>query len=94
MAEISPRMMPSPTQAEPRDPAVWKASQNLEASFLAEMLKSVGMDGNQSEFGGGMGEEQFASFLREAQAQKMVEAGGVGLAEAFYLSLMKEKTDG
>ena len=94
MAEISSRMMPNLSQTEPRDPAIWKASQKLEASFLAEMLKSIGMEGSQSEFGGGMGEEQFASFLREAQAQKMVEAGGIGLAETFYLSLLKEKTDG
>jgi len=94
MTEISPRLGSYSQHAEIKDPAVWKASQDLEASFLAEMLKSIGMEGSQSEFGGGMGEEQFASFMREAQAQKMVQSGGIGLADAFYISLMKEKTGG
>lgn len=60
------------------------AAQKLEATFLAEMLKSAGLGAPRDEFGGGHGEDQFASFLREAQAKEMVNAGGIGLAEALF----------
>ena len=70
-----------------REQALREASLKLEASFLAEMLKSAGFDGASSSFGGGEGEEQFQSFLREAQAQRMAESGGVGLAENIFQSL-------
>lgn len=59
----------------------------LEAQFLSEMLKYAGFDGPQSEFSGGSGEEQFGSFLRDAQAMRMAEAGGVGLAESIFRAL-------
>jgi Rod binding domain-containing protein len=57
------------------------------------MLKSTGLGDSKSEFSGGAGEAQWASFLREAQAQNMVEAGGLGLAETFFHA-MKEMEDG
>lgn len=60
------------------------AAQRLEATFLAEMLKSAGMGAPRDSFGGGHGEEQFASFLRDAQAEEMVKTGGIGLAEALF----------
>jgi len=60
------------------------AAQKLEASFLAEMLKSAGVGEPLESFGGGAGEEHFASFLREAQANEMVKSGGIGLAEALF----------
>ena len=63
-------------------------AEQLEAHFLAEMLKAAGVYENQSAFSGGSGEEQFASFMRQAQAEKMVEAGGIGLAESFYQALV------
>lgn len=75
---------PSTLLASSRDAQVWQAAKDLEASFLAEMLKSAGLGETVSAFGGGEGEAQFASFFREAQAQEMVEAGGLGLAEVFF----------
>lgn len=69
------------------------AAQQLEASFLAEMLKSAGFGAARNAFGGGVGEEQFASFLRQSQAENMVKAGGIGLAESLYHAL-KERQDG
>lgn len=60
------------------------AAQKLEATFLAEMLKSAGLGTPRDSFGGGQGEEQFASFLREAQALEMAKSGGIGLAEALF----------
>lgn len=69
-----------------------EAAQKLEATFLAEMLKSAGVGAPRDSFGGGIGEEQFASFLREAQAEEMVKAGGIGLAEALF-EAMKVRMD-
>lgn len=68
-------------------------ARKLEANFLSEMLKAAGLGATPSTFGGGAGEDQFASFLRQAQADEMVKAGGIGLAEALFESL-KEHRDG
>lgn len=78
--------------AKERDAALWTAAQGLEATFLAEMLKSTGLGEASDGFGGGIGEEQFASFMRQAQADRMVAAGGIGLAEASFESL-KDRDD-
>ncbi|MDX8346429.1 rod-binding protein [Cognatiyoonia sp. IB215446] len=68
------------------------AAEQLEATFLAEMLKSAGLGAPRDSFGGGIGEEQFGSFLREAQAKEIVAAGGIGLAEALF-EAMKVRMD-
>tara|TARA_R110002072_G_scaffold179916_1_gene336055 strand:+ start:331 stop:663 length:333 start_codon:yes stop_codon:yes gene_type:complete len=60
------------------------AANALEASFLSEMLKSAGLGASRDAMGGGIGEDQFGSFLREEQAKQMVEAGGIGLAESLF----------
>lgn len=70
-----------------------EAADKLEAAFLAEMLKSAGFGQTPETFGGGSGEEQFSSFLVQAQAEKMVEAGGIGLSEQIFNAL-KEKSNG
>ena len=69
-----------------------QAAEKLEATFLAEMLKSAGFGEQDNSFSGSAGEDQFASFQRMAMAEQMVKKGGIGLAEAFYKSMM-EKTD-
>ena len=94
MTEIS--AIPSPRHLQnqsPRDVALWDAAQKLEASFLAEMLKSTSLGKPSESFGGGEGEEQFSSFLVRAQADLMVEAGGIGLAESLFEAL-KDRADG
>ncbi len=63
------------------------AAMQIESLFLAEMLKSAGAGAAPGAFGGGIGEEQFSSFLIEAQAREMARAGGIGLAETLYRSL-------
>ncbi|MFX0542070.1 rod-binding protein [Roseovarius sp. S4756] len=68
------------------------AAQRLEATFLAEMLKSAGF-GKSDGFAGGIGEEQFASFQRQAMADEMVKSGGLGLADTFYQSMMEARRD-
>ncbi len=65
----------------------------LEASFLAEMLKTAGLGKTPDAFGGGVGEDQFASFLVREQARAMAERGGIGLAEAIFNSLKERAND-
>lgn len=77
-----------------QDKKLWKAAQTLEASFLSEMLKAAGYGEAREAFGGGAGEAQFSSFLVDAQAAKMVEAGGIGLAEHIFSSLKDRQNDG
>ncbi|WP_341776749.1 rod-binding protein [Meridianimarinicoccus aquatilis] len=75
------------------DTALRKVAIKLESQFLSEMLKhaglgrNVGIGSEESGFSGGEGEEQFGSFLREKQAERMAEAGGIGLAESIFQAL-------
>lgn len=80
-----------PATAGP-DARLRSVAQRLETAFLAEMLRSAGVGQTPAGFGGGTGEDQFASFLREAQAAEMVRAGGIGLAESLFAAL-KERAD-
>ncbi len=74
-------------KAADNDANLRKAAQQLESSFIAEMLKEAGVGKMRESFGGGAGEQGFASFLVSAQADKIVEAGGFGLADRIYKSL-------
>jgi peptidoglycan hydrolase FlgJ len=62
-------------------------AEELEAVFLAEMLKHAGFGETRESFGGGIGEDQFASFLRAEQAKALAANGGIGLAEQFFRSM-------
>lgn len=73
--------------------ALREAATDLEAAFLAEMLKSAGLGESRDGFGGGAGEDQFGSFLVRAQAQEMAKAGGIGLAETLFNALMEQNND-
>ncbi|TNJ42259.1 rod-binding protein [Phaeobacter sp. B1627] len=73
--------------ADPKDAALRQAAIDLEASFLSEMLKAAGLGKAPEAFGGGSGEDQFASLLVNEQARAMAESGGIGLAESIYNSL-------
>lgn len=74
--------------AAPPGMALRRAAEALEATFLAEMLKSAGFGAaREGAFGGGAGEAQFASFLVAEQARAMAEAGGIGLAESIFNAL-------
>ena len=89
-----PRPADSPAGGTARDPALWAAAQKMEAAFLAEMLKGAGLDAARGgPGGGGAGEEQFSSFLREEHARALVARGGLGLSESLYHAL-KERQDG
>lgn len=60
------------------------AAQNLEAVFLSEMLKAAKFGETPEFMGGGVGEDQFGSFLRDAQAKSIAETRSIGLAEAIF----------
>ena len=66
------------------DAQLWEAAKDLEAVFLAEMLKTAGFGKPLEGFGGGIGEEQFASVLVDHQARAFADRGGVGLAERIF----------
>lgn len=68
------------------------AAVELEATFLAEMLKAAGMGQVRQSFGGGAGEDQFSSFLVQQQALQMARTGGIGLSEILFNAMM-ENTD-
>ncbi|WP_245758944.1 rod-binding protein [Tropicimonas isoalkanivorans] len=75
-----------------KDQPLMKVARDMEAAFLSEMLDYAGVGKSSDSFGGGIGEEQYASFLRDAQAKEMVKNGGIGLAEMIFESL-KERTN-
>lgn len=85
--EVQPTLV-GVAQMAPED-VLREAARAFEAAFLAEMLKHSGLSQSPEGFGGGIGEEQFSGFLREAQAKEMAEAGGIGLAEHIFRSLQE-----
>ena len=93
MLTINPIVSNPPVAPDKTDARLMEAAQQLEATFLAEMLKSAGVGEPRDMFGGGAGEEQFSSFLRQAQSEEMVKAGGIGLAEHLFEAL-KERVNG
>ena len=79
--QLSPPLLPD------RNQQLHAQAEALEASFLAEMLGFTGLGAVSETFGGGIGEDQFASFLREEQARQIAARGGIGLAEQIFDSL-------
>jgi peptidoglycan hydrolase FlgJ len=77
----------------PKPDALRQQAQALEAAFLAEMLAHSGLDAASEGFGGGIGEDQFGSFLREEQAKLMVARGGIGLGESLFRALSERRND-
>ncbi|WP_353888460.1 rod-binding protein [uncultured Roseovarius sp.] len=94
MTDFLPIPPPGPKiTTQLRDSTAMAAARKLEASFLAEMLKSTGLGEQKNSFSGSAGEDQFASFHRQAIADRMVESGGIGLAEMFCKSMMEKSDD-
>ncbi len=79
------------TQRE--DAPLRQAARELEAAFLAEMLRAAGVGQPRASFGGGAGEDQFASFLARAQADALAARGGIGLSEAIFNALRERGDD-
>lgn len=62
-------------------PQLKAAAREFEAVFLSQMLAAAGAGKGAQTNGGGIGESQFASFLLDAQAQRIADRGGIGIAE-------------
>ncbi|MBF9057686.1 hypothetical protein HKCCSP123_00685 [Rhodobacterales bacterium HKCCSP123] len=69
------------------DAALAAVAEQLEASFLEEMLKHAGVGESPGAFGGGAGEAQFASLLRAEHARALAARGGIGLAQSLFHAL-------
>lgn len=82
-----PRPAPNLPDFVRSDASLYQAAVQLEATFLAEMLKSAGFGKTSDSFGGGIGEDQFSSFLVQAQAEALADAGGIGLAQSLFEAL-------
>lgn len=87
IAATSPRPMP-PESPPGRTEELRAVAQELEASFLAEMLKHAGFGEARESLGGGAGEDQFASLLRAEHARALADRGGIGLAESLFRALV------
>ncbi|MFN3293075.1 MAG: rod-binding protein [Gemmobacter sp.] len=94
MIPVAPLPADTPSATRPdRDATLRQKARELEGVFLAEMLRHAGVAKLPESFGGGAGEEQFASFLREAQARAIVKKGGIGLAEHLFHALKAREND-
>lgn len=87
MTPVSASGGPPPTPTEARDKALMQKARDLEAAFLSEMLAHGGLGAAPETFSGGIGEDQFGSFLRAEQAKLMAERGGIGLAERLFRAM-------
>jgi peptidoglycan hydrolase FlgJ len=76
-------------QPPARQQELMAKAEELEATFLSEMLAHSGLGEMQGAFGGGQGEAQFSSFLRQEQARLMVHSGGLGLAELIFNAMTR-----
>ena len=87
--KLEPAAPRLPPKTPDQDKAMRRASEELEATFLAEMLKPMGAGASRDTLGGGIGEEQFSSFLLQEESRAMVRSGGIGLAESIFQSMKK-----
>jgi peptidoglycan hydrolase FlgJ len=81
---IIPPAQTASTVAPGRTAELMRKAEALEAEFLSQMLGHASLGQTSESFGGGIGEAQFASFLRHEQAGLMVQRGGIGLAEQIF----------
>lgn len=78
-----------PAPVNDRRQTLMAKAEELEATFLAEMLAHSGLGEMEGSFGGGAGEAQFSSFLRQEQARLLVDSGGIGLAEMIFNTMVE-----
>lgn len=89
---LAPRPSPQVGTGVSQDDKLRAAATNLEAQFLSEMLTHAGLGKSRESMGGGIGEDQFSSFLVQEQAKAMANKGGIGLAETLFEALKKGAT--
>ncbi|MFE3836643.1 rod-binding protein [Pseudogemmobacter sonorensis] len=84
---MDPVSIVTPPPPGPTEGALMRKARELETVFLTEMLGHAGLGEGRGSFGGGIGEAQFASFLRAEQARMIVDRGGIGLAESLFRAM-------
>ena len=84
---LDPPVLHAPPRQMPSESPLRAAARALEASFLAEMLSHAGLGRAPEGFGGGAGEDGFASLMVREQARAVADAGGIGLAESIFRAL-------
>ena len=85
--------LPLPASPSPQRVAAMKArAQELEGVFLSEMLGIAGFGALEGGFGGGIGEAQFSSFLRQEHASALAQKGGIGLQESLFNAMLKAES--
>jgi Rod binding domain-containing protein len=97
MADIAGASLVRPANKSPalagvmtaNDEKLKSAAIDLEAQFLSEMLTHAGFGKSREGLGGGIGEDQFSSFLVQEQAKAIANQGGIGLAETLFEALKK-----
>ena len=67
-----------------------ESAQKFEASFLSIMLQQM-FEGVEvaAPFGGGPGEAMFKSFMTEAMAKQVTQAGGIGVTDTVSREMLK-----
>lgn len=81
----------APSQPQRTDQLRQKSAE-LESAFLSEMLRHAGSKGQSGDFSGGIGEEQFSSFLTREHANAIVARGGLGLQSVFMAALQEKES--
>lgn len=90
-------LTPAPAPGKPPDAdlaLMRRRAEELEGAFLSVMLGHAGVGRPLAEMGGGSGEAQFASLLRDAQAEAIVARGGIGLADRIFEALVRRSENG
>jgi flagellar protein FlgJ len=67
-----------------------KTAQELEASFLSQMLKPMFANlGAEKPFGGGSGEDMWRSLQVDEYGKAIAQKGGIGLADSVFREMLK-----
>lgn len=74
--------------------ALRRAVRQFEAVFLAEMLRHAGFGQMPGTFNGGAGEAGFAGTLIQEYANRIAEAGGLGIADRISAAARPRPTPG
>ncbi len=88
--ELAAAARPPVTPDLARRAEVRETAQKFEASFLSIMLQQM-FEGVEvaAPFGGGPGETMFKSFMTEAMAKQVSQAGGIGIADTVAREMLK-----
>jgi len=88
-AASKPAAQPAAPAIDRNSPA-YKTAQEFESVFLGQMVAQMytGLDA-QAPFGGGFAEQTYRSLLYQEIGRQMSAGGGVGIADAVYVEIVK-----